>query len=128
MKRNVQLLVLAVLAFGVQGASSVNALAQGVSQIAHESTFPADGEGPFDLAALDTYADRYARTHGAEWGVNVASTESVYPMDGEGPFDLIAPDSYAERYARTHGPQWGVSLRSPEGSDPFPFGEPQIDD
>lgn len=58
MKR-MQLVVLSVLAFGLQGAG-------------HASSFPADAEASFDLAALETYAERHARMDGigAMWGVN----------------------------------------------------------
>jgi hypothetical protein len=65
MKRT-QLLVLSVLALGLQG-------------VAH-ATYPADAEASFNLPAVQTYADRYAAMSEAPsaWGV---SRRAVTPHD-----------------------------------------------
>jgi hypothetical protein len=66
MKRNAQLLVLSALVLGLQNA----ALA---------SSFPADAEASYDLAAIETSAERQARMGegSAAWGVS--ERKSVQP-------------------------------------------------
>jgi hypothetical protein len=73
MKRNL-LLVLSVLAFGLQG-------------VAHAaSPYPADAEASFDLPALETYAERVARMgdNPDAWGVSKRQVEphNVFPFGG----------------------------------------------
>ena len=63
MKRS-QLLVLSVLALGLQG-------------VAQASPFPADAEASISLPALETYADRYSGAS-TSWGV---SRRMVQPHD-----------------------------------------------
>ena len=69
MKRN-HLLVLSVLALGLQGA------------VANASTFPADAEASYSLPALETHADRYARMGDTSeaWGVSKREVEPHNPF------------------------------------------------
>ena len=87
MKRN-QLLMLSLLAVGLQGVSTGSALA-GVTargEIVEASPFPMDGQGPFDLPALESYAERHARSGGNSepWGVSrrVVEPHDPYPFGG----------------------------------------------
>jgi hypothetical protein len=68
MKRN-QLLVLCVLAFGLQGA-------------AQASPYPADAEASFDLPALETYAEKQmGKDERSEaWGVSTREVEPHNPF------------------------------------------------
>ena len=68
MKRNL-LLVLSVLAFGLQG-------------VAQAAPYPADAEASFDLPALESYAERHARMgEGADaWGVSKRQVEPHNPF------------------------------------------------
>ena len=68
MKRN-QLLMLCVLAFGLQGA-------------AQAAPYPADAEASFDLPALETYADRQASKGESPdaWGVSKREVEPHNPF------------------------------------------------
>ena len=81
MKRTTRLLAISVLMFGVQHA----ALA--------ESPFPADAEASYDLPAIESYADRMARTGGGEpsWGASkrdehAESFLNTLGLAGDGPF------------------------------------------
>lgn len=69
MKRN-QLLVLSVLAFGLQGA------------VAQASTYPADAEASFDLPALQSRVDRYAAAGNGDdvWGVSKREVQAHNPF------------------------------------------------
>jgi hypothetical protein len=71
MKRT-QLLVLSVLALGLQG-------------VAH-ATYPADAEASFDLPALQTYAERHAGVGDASgaWGVSMRAVtpHNAFPFGG----------------------------------------------
>lgn len=90
MKRN-QLLMLSLLAIGLQGLSgSAVAALTAKGEIVETSPFPADGEGPFNLPALESYAERHARLEGAPeaWGVSrrELAPHDPYPFGG-GPVD-----------------------------------------
>ena len=91
MKRN-QLLMLSLVAIGLQGVSTGSALAEltAKGEIVEASPFPADGEGPFNLPALESYAERHARLGGTPeaWGVSRREVEphDPYPFGG-GPVD-----------------------------------------
>ena len=91
MKRN-QLLVLSLLALGVQAISTGSALAELTArgEIVEASPFPADGEGPFNLPAIESYAERHARLGGGSeaWGVSrrEVAPHDPYPFGG-GPVD-----------------------------------------
>jgi hypothetical protein len=78
MKRT-QLLVLSVLALGLQGAVQA-------------SPFPADAEASYDKAALASYAEQHA-------GGNWTSAGSTFPADAEASYDKPALGSYAERHS-----------------------------
>jgi len=68
MKRN-QLLVLSILAFGLQSA------------VAQASAYPADAEASFDLPALQARADRYPAGNGADvWGVSPREMQAHDPF------------------------------------------------
>lgn len=70
MKTKTQLLVLSVLL----------AASQTLATSAGASPYPADAEASFDLPALETYADRQARTgDSASWGVS-RREQSVDPF------------------------------------------------
>ena len=62
----------------------LSALLAGLQVSVAQATYPADGEGPFDLPAIETYADRMARlgdTRGAEvWGVSPREVEAHHPF------------------------------------------------
>jgi hypothetical protein len=81
MKRK-SLLVLSVLALGLSAGSIGNALAEltASGEIVHTSPYPMDGQGPFNLPALESYAERQARIgeSPAVWGV---SKREVQPHD-----------------------------------------------
>lgn len=62
MNRKAQLLVLSVLVFGLQNVAL--------------ASYPADAEASYDLAAMETYADKQA---GSSWGVS--ERRSVQPHD-----------------------------------------------
>ena len=68
MKRNL-VLVLSVLAFGLQG-------------VAQASPYPADAEASFHLPALETYAERHARMGESTdaWGVSKRQVEPHNPF------------------------------------------------
>ena len=68
MKRNL-LLVLSVMAFGLQG-------------VAQASPYPADAEASFHLPALDSYAERHARMGESAdaWGVSKRQVEPHNPF------------------------------------------------
>ena len=83
MKRT-QLLVLAVLALGLQG-------------VAQATPFPSDAEASHSVAAPDTYADIQARS--GTWAVNERSSQSAFPSDAEASHSLAARGSYAEKHA-----------------------------
>lgn len=91
MKRN-QLLVLSLVAIGLQVVSTGSALAEltAKGEIVETSPFPADGEGPFNLPAIEGYAERYARLGGSPeaWGVSrrEVAPHDPYPFGG-GPVD-----------------------------------------
>jgi hypothetical protein len=72
MKRTIQVLVLSVLASAVQLANA-----------SVVSSFPADAEATYNLPALESYAERHARTSGADasWGVGKRQT-SGFPSGG----------------------------------------------
>lgn len=85
MKRN-QLVLLSVLALGLSGAAfAENTISGGVPGL-QPSSFPMDAEASFDLPALETYADRVARTgdNPAAWGVSKREVEphNVFPFGG----------------------------------------------
>ena len=80
MKRN-QLLLLSLLALGLQGVSTGSALADlTASGAIVETSYPMDGEGNFNLPALESYAERMARVGEAPtvWGV---SRREIQPHD-----------------------------------------------
>jgi hypothetical protein len=81
MKRK-SLLVLSVLALGLSAGSIGNALAELTArgEIVESSPYPMDGEGHFNLPALESYAERPARVGDspAVWGV---SRREVQPHD-----------------------------------------------
>ena len=105
----------------------LSALVAGLQVSIAQAEFPADGEGPFDLPAIEAYADRMARL-----GDTTAVAHAEYPADGEGPFGLAAIEPYAERMARegnTSGAEvWGVSPREGGAHSVFPFSDRPIDD
>jgi hypothetical protein len=105
MKRT-QLLVLSVLALGLQG-------------VAQASPFPSDAEASYSVAARDTYADQQAR--GGNWGVNERSSQSAFPSDAEASYSLAALGSYAEQHAND-----AVHATAPEMV--IAFGGSNIDD
>ena len=45
------------------------------------STFPADAEASHDLPALETYAERQARSGGEVWGVSARQPHDPFPFD-----------------------------------------------
>jgi hypothetical protein len=94
MKRT-QLLVVAVLAFGLQG-------------VAQASPYPADAEAPFDMSSLGATA----------WGVGKrdvqAQASAPYPADAEASFDM---SSLAGRAA-----PWGVGKRESQLHEPYGVG------
>jgi hypothetical protein len=106
MKRT-QLLVLSVLALGLQG-------------VAQASPFPSDAEASYSVGARDTYADQQAR--GGSWGVNERSSQSEFPSDAEASYSLPALGSYAERQ-----PARPVSARETRSESAFPWGSHNID-
>jgi hypothetical protein len=106
MKRT-QLLVLSVLALGLQG-------------VAQASPFPADAEASYSLPAADSYAAQQERS--GAWGVNARSEQSVFPADGEAAFTVEARGSYAERHANQ--PDSAREMRS-QGA--FPSGSQNLD-
>ena len=106
MKRT-QLLVLSVLAFGLQG-------------VAQGSPYPADGEANYSLAAADSYAAQQERS--GTWGVNERSTQSSFPADGEASFTVEARGSYLERHSNQ--PDSAREMRS-QGA--FPYSFPSMD-
>ena len=63
-----QLVLLSVLAFGVQGAA--------------QAAYPADAEATFDLPALESYADRVARMGDSApaWGVSKRAVKAHDPF------------------------------------------------
>ena len=76
MKR-IQLLVLSALVAGLQASAA-------------QAAFPSDAEASYDLPALETYADRMARTSngGEVWGVSRRQIEAHNPFPfGGGPVD-----------------------------------------
>ena len=83
MKRT-QLFVLSVLAVSLHGAAQAN-------------PFPADAEASYNLPAIESYAERHARTD-ATWGVS--ERQIGFPADAEASYNMPARDSYAERQAR----------------------------
>jgi hypothetical protein len=78
MKRT-QLLVLSVLALGLQG-------------VAQASPFPADAEASYDKPALGSYAEQHSAG-------NAMSAQSAFPADAEASYNVQARESYAERHA-----------------------------
>ena len=95
MKRT-QLLVLSVLALGLQG-------------VAQASPFPADAEASYNLPALSTHADRYA-------GTSESSVQVPFQADAEASYNLPARDSYAERHARNGGSERAQSSQPMQGA------------
>jgi hypothetical protein len=87
MKRN-QLLILSLLAVALQNVSTGSALAELTArgEIVEASPFSMDGQGPFDLPALESYAERHARSGGSSepWGVSRREVEphDPYPFGG----------------------------------------------
>jgi hypothetical protein len=86
------LLVLSALALGLSGASIGNALAQltASGEIVQASPYPMDGEGDFNLPALESYAERIARVGESPevWGVSKREVEAHDPFPfGGGPVD-----------------------------------------
>ena len=80
MKRN-QLLLLSLLALGLQGVSTGSALADlTASGAIVETSYPMDGEGHFNLPAIESYAERHARLGESSeaWGVG---RREVQPHD-----------------------------------------------
>jgi hypothetical protein len=77
MKRTMKLLAMSVLMFGVQHA----ALSAGVV-----SPFPADAEASYDLAAIESYAERRARMGEdmSGWGVNKREERMDSFLEGSG--------------------------------------------
>jgi hypothetical protein len=78
MKRT-QLLVLSVLALGLQG-------------IAQAGSFPADADASYNLPARGSYSEQQS-------GGSSAGTQSAFPADAEASYNLIARGSYAEKHA-----------------------------
>lgn len=107
----------------------LSALVAGLQVTAAQATFPADGEDPHNLPALETYADRMARIGS---GDEVAVAHATFPADGEDSHNLPALEAYSERMARigdTDGAEvWGVSRRNAEPYDPFPSAGGLVDD
>ena len=77
MKRT-QLLVLSVLALGLQG-------------VAQAGTFPSDAEASYNLPASSSWADKHAGS--------MSGAQSGYPSDAEASYTVQARESYAERHA-----------------------------
>ena len=91
MKRT-QLIVLSVLALGLQGAAHA---------------FPSDAEGNYNLAASSTHADRYAGTQSIGSG-------SPFPSDAEASYSLAASGSYAGQ----KGDSWaGIEVPFPSDAE-----------
>jgi hypothetical protein len=78
MKRT-QLLVLSVLALGLQG-------------VAQASPFPADAEASYNLPAKSSYAEQHA---GGTW----TSAQSAFPADAEASYNLPARATHADIHA-----------------------------
>lgn len=82
MKRKT-MMVLSGLAIGLQTVCT-GALAQGVDPQFAATTFPADAEEPYVLAARDSYAERRARMGDAPaaWGVSPRDIgDSPFPQE-----------------------------------------------
>jgi len=77
MKRTMKLLAMSVLMFGVQHA----AVSAGI-----DSPFPADAEASYDLPAIESYAERVARTGESApgWGVNKREERTDSFLEGSG--------------------------------------------
>jgi hypothetical protein len=78
MKRT-QLLVLSVLALGLQG-------------VAQASPFPADAEASYNLPAISSYAEQHA---GDTW----TSAQSSFPADAEASYGMPGGVTHAEQHA-----------------------------
>jgi hypothetical protein len=93
MKRT-QLLVLSVLALGLQG-------------VAQADTFPSDAEASYSLPAASSWADKHAGS--------LSAAQSVFPSDAEASYTVQARESYAERHAadaeRAMRPQPVIAFR-----------------
>jgi hypothetical protein len=78
MKRT-QLLVLSVLALGLQG-------------VAQASPFPADAEASYNLPAKSSYAEQHA---GDDW----TSAQSSFPADAEASYGMPGGVTHVEQHA-----------------------------
>jgi hypothetical protein len=76
MKRT-QLLVLSVLALGLQG-------------VAQAGTFPSDAEASYSLPASSSWADKHAG--------GGSGNQGVFPADAEATYSIQARGSYVERH------------------------------
>lgn len=87
MKRN-QLLVLSLLAIGLQAVPPGAALAELTArgEIVETTPYPMDGEGPFNLPAIESYAASQALVGEppATWGVGkrVVLAHDPFPFGG----------------------------------------------
>ena len=72
--KSYKLLVVSVLALGLQTNAA----------FAEQASFPADAEASYDLPALETRADRMARSGEADqnWGVSQRQSQDVFPSHG----------------------------------------------
>jgi hypothetical protein len=95
MKRT-QLLVLSVLALGLQG-------------VAQASPFPADAEASYNLPAISSYAEQHA---GDTW----TSAQSSFPADAEASYGMPGGVTHADRHAGD-----AVSPRATRAPDVFAF-------
>jgi hypothetical protein len=77
MKRT-QLLVLSVLALGLQG-------------VAQAGTFPADADASYNLPAAGSYSEQ---SSGGNW-----TSASSFPADADASNSVAVRESYAERHA-----------------------------
>jgi hypothetical protein len=78
MKRT-QLLVLSVLALGLQG-------------VAQASPYPSDAEASYNLAASSSYAEQNA-------GAASSSAQIPFPSDAEASYTVVARSTHADRHA-----------------------------